>query len=113
MSRLILFTVDAVQSLGGLLVTRWTAAHQASLPFIISLSLLRLLSTESVISSSRLILCRPPLSPLALSLPWHPKLILLLTVYTFKKCIGARRLDITTHKCLSVLDIDVGVSYID
>ena len=89
-SRLILFTLTAAQSLSRvrLLVTRWTAACQASLSFTVSLSLLRLLSTESVMSSSHLIL----------SLPWHPKLILLLTVYTFTKRIGARRLDLSTHK---------------
>ena len=99
-SRLILFTLTAAQSLSRvrLLVTRWTAARQASLSFTVSLSLLRLLSTESVMSSSRLILCGPPLPPLALSLPWHPKLILLLPVYTFTKRIGARRLDLSTHK---------------
>ena len=37
--------------------TPWTAAHQASLSFTISRSLLKLTSTESVISSSHLILC--------------------------------------------------------
>ena len=42
-----------------LLATSWTAAHQASLSFIISLSLLKLMSIESVISSSHLILCHP------------------------------------------------------
>ena len=37
----------------------WTAAHQASLPFTISLSLLRLMSIELMILSNRLILCHP------------------------------------------------------
>ena len=42
----------------------WTAAHQASLSFTISQSLLKLMSIESVILSSRLILCYPfPLLP--------------------------------------------------
>ena len=42
-----------------LLVTPWTAALQASLSFTISLSLLKLISTESVMPSNRLILCHP------------------------------------------------------
>ena len=42
-------------------MTPWTAARQASLPITISLSLLKLMSTESVMPSSHLILCRPPL----------------------------------------------------
>ena len=41
--------------------TPWTAACQASLSFTISQSLLKLMSTESVIPSNHLILCRPPL----------------------------------------------------
>ena len=42
-----------------LFVTPWTAAHQASLSFTISLNLLRLMSTESVMPSNHLILCYP------------------------------------------------------
>ena len=42
-----------------LFVTPWTTAHQASLSFTISRSLLRLRSTESVMPSNHLILCRP------------------------------------------------------
>ena len=42
-----------------LFVTPWTAAHQASLSFIISWSLLRLTSIEMVMPSYYLILCRP------------------------------------------------------
>ena len=37
--------------------TTWTAAHQASLSFTISWSLLKLMSIESVIQSNHLILC--------------------------------------------------------
>ena len=50
-----------VQSLShvGLLVTPWTAAHQASLSFTISQSLLKLMSIESVMPSNHLILCLP------------------------------------------------------
>ena len=40
-------------------VTPWTAAHQASLSFTISQSLLKLMSIESVIPSNHLILCCP------------------------------------------------------
>ena len=39
----------------------WTAAHQASVSFTISQSLLKLMSSESVIPSSHLILCHSPL----------------------------------------------------
>ena len=37
----------------------WTAAHQASLSFIISQSLLKLMSIESVMPSNHLIFCLP------------------------------------------------------
>ena len=42
-----------------LFTTPWTTAHQASLSFTISQSLLKLMSTESMIPSNHLILCRP------------------------------------------------------
>ena len=42
-----------------LFLTQWVAAHQASLSFIISWSLLKLVFIESVMSSNHLILCRP------------------------------------------------------
>ena len=42
-----------------LFATPWTAACQASLSFTISWSLLKLMSIESVMPSTRLILCRP------------------------------------------------------
>ena len=50
-----------VQSLSHvrLFVTPWTAAHQTSLSFTISWSLLKLMSTESVMPSNHLILCCP------------------------------------------------------
>ena len=50
-----------VQSLSHvrLFVTPWTAAHQASLSFTISWSLLKLKSIELVMPSNHLILCRP------------------------------------------------------
>jgi len=42
-----------------LFMSPWTAAHQASLSFTISWSLFTLISTESVMTSNHLILCRP------------------------------------------------------
>ena len=42
-----------------LFVTPWTAAHQASLSITNSQSLLKLMSIQSVMPSSHLILCRP------------------------------------------------------
>ena len=38
-------------------VTQWTTAHQVSLPFIIFQSLLKLMSTELVLTSNHLALC--------------------------------------------------------
>ena len=53
--------VVVVQLLSGvrLFTTPWTAAHQASLSFTISLSLLKFTSIESVMPSNYLILCCP------------------------------------------------------
>ena len=42
-----------------LFATPWTAAHQASLSFTMSQSLLKLMSIESVMPSNHLILCHP------------------------------------------------------
>ena len=46
-----------------LIVTPWTAARQASLFFTTSWSLLRLMSIESVMPTSHLILCHPHSPP--------------------------------------------------
>jgi len=54
-------------------VTPWTAVHQASLSITIFHNLLKLMSFESVMPSTRLILC-PPLSPLAFNIAQHPGL---------------------------------------
>ena len=56
---------SSVQSLSRVqfFVTSWTAAHQASLSIANSWSLLKLMSMESVMPSSHLILCRPLLPP--------------------------------------------------
>ena len=50
-------------SLVRLFLTPWTAAHQASLSFTISRSLLKLMSIESVMPSNHLVLCHPLLLP--------------------------------------------------
>jgi len=42
-----------------LLVTPWTAAHQAFLSFTISLNLLKFMFIESVMPPNHLILCHP------------------------------------------------------
>ena len=58
--------LHVVQSLSGvrLFATPWTAARQASLSITSSLSLLKLMSIESVMPSNHLILCRSlPLPP--------------------------------------------------
>ena len=52
---LLLFTLEAVSDSA----TSWTVAHQASLAFTISQSLLRLTSIESVMPSNHLIFCHP------------------------------------------------------
>ena len=53
-----------------LYATPWTAAHQTSLSFTISQSLLRLMSIESVMPSNHLILCHHTLPP-AFNLAQH------------------------------------------
>ena len=55
-------SISSVQLLSHvwLFVTRWTAAHQASLSFTNSWSLLKLMSIESVMPSNHLILSAPP-----------------------------------------------------
>ena len=53
-----------------LFASPWTAAHQASLSFTISWSLLKLMSIELIMPSNHLILCHPLLFlPLVFSFP--------------------------------------------
>ena len=70
------FDFAVVQSLSRvqLFVTPWTAALQAPLSFIISRSLLRFMSFESVILSNHFILCRSSPSPPAFNLSQHQRL---------------------------------------
>ena len=53
----------SVAKLCWLFVTPWTVAHQASLSFIISQNLLKLMSIELVMPPNHLILCQPLLLP--------------------------------------------------
>ena len=59
MAHVCLYVVVQLLSRVWLFATPWIAARQASLSFIISQSLLRLMSTESVMPSNHLILCFP------------------------------------------------------
>ena len=58
-----IFVVIQLLSCVWLFATPWTAACQASMSFIISCSLLRLMSIEPVMPSNHLILCHPLLLP--------------------------------------------------
>ena len=58
LSKLFLFCCSIVHCIQ-LFVTPWTAACQSSLSFIISWSLLKLMSIQSMMPSSHLILCHP------------------------------------------------------
>ena len=60
------YIVDQSTSPVQLLVTPWTAAHQASLSFTISRNLCKLMSTESMMPSNHLIPC--------LTLPFLPSI---------------------------------------
>ena len=59
----VIFVVVQSLSCVWLFSTPWTAARQASLSLTISLSLLKLMSIETVMRSNHLILCHPPLLP--------------------------------------------------
>ena len=63
-----MFVVVVVQSLRPVRVfeTPWTAAHQASLSFTISWSLLKLMSIELMMLSNHLVLCHPLLLPVGI-----------------------------------------------
>ena len=53
------YCCSVAKSLSDSFETPYTAAHQASLSFTISRSLLKFMSIESVMSSNHLILCHP------------------------------------------------------
>ena len=77
-----------VQSLSRvqLFVTPCTAAHQASLSFTISWSLLKLISTESMMPSNHLILLPP--SPLAVNLSQHQVFSMRRLLTSGDQCMG-------------------------
>ena len=65
-----------------LFATPWTEAHQASLSFTISWSLLKLMPIESVMPSNHLILCRPLLLP--------PSILLSVRVFSSESALHIR-----------------------
>ena len=99
----IIVQFSSVQSLSHvrLFVTPWTAAHQASLSITNSWSLLKLISTESVMSSNHLILCCPLLlllsifpsirvfsNELALCMRWPKNWSFTFSISLFYKYLG-------------------------
>ena len=81
----VLFQIFVVQSPSciQLFATLWTAARQASLSFTISLSLLKLMSTESVMPSNHFILCHPLLL--------LPSVFSSIRVFSNESCLCIRR----------------------
>ena len=83
-----------------LFVTPWSAAHQASLFFTISWSLLKLMSIESVIPSNQLILCCPlPLLPS----PAFPSI----RVFSSKLALHVRGQSVGTSASALVLPVNI------
>ena len=78
-----------------LFVTQWNAAHQASLSFTISQSLLKLMSIESVMLSNHLILC-------------HPLLLLPLTFPSIR--VFANELTLHIIRCLKYWSFSFSIS---
>ena len=68
LSQIIIVVVQSLNHVQ-LFVTPWTTAHQASLSFTTSQSLLKLMSIESVMPSNHLILCHLPFSSCLQSFP--------------------------------------------
>ena len=86
----------------------WTAAHQASLSFTISQSLLKLMSIESVMPSDHQILCHP--------LPFLPSIFSCIRVFfrvsslhqvarVLKLQLKAKRLERILKKCTAVCSV--------
>ena len=72
-------------------MTLWTAVHQASLSFIISRSLLKLISIESVMPSNHLILCCP-LLPLPSNFPISKSFLMSQLFASGSQSVGASAL---------------------
>ena len=79
--------------------TPWTAAHQASLSFTISWSLLKLVSIESVMPSNHLILCRPLLL--------LPSIFLSIRVFSNELALRIRWPSIIASASASVLPMNI------
>ena len=90
-----------VQSLSHvqLIATPWTAAHQASLSFTISRSLLRLMTIELVMSSNHLILCH--------SLLLLPSIFPSIRVFSSKLVIHIRWQSIGASALVSVIPMKI------
>ena len=90
-----------VQSLSHvqLIATPWTAAHQASLSFTISQSLLRLMTIELVMSSNHLILCH--------SLLLLPSIFPSIRVFSSKLVIHIRWQSIGASALVSVIPMNI------
>ena len=90
-----------VQSLSHvqLIATPWTAAHQASLSFTISQSLLRLMTIELVMSSNHLILCH--------SLLLLPSIFPSIRVFSSKLVIHIRWQSIGASALVSVIPMKI------
>ena len=79
--------------------TPWTAAHQASLSFTISWSLLKLVSIESVMPSNHLILCHPLLL--------LPSVFPSIRVFSNESALRIRWPSITASASASVLPMNI------
>ena len=82
-----------------LLVTPWTAAHQASLSFTISWSLLKLMSIRSVMLSNHLFLCHPLLL--------LPSIFPSIRVFSSESVLHIRWPDIGASASASVLPVNI------
>jgi len=79
--------------------TPWTAAHQASLSFTISWSLLKLVSIDTVMPSNHLILCRPLLL--------LPSIFLSIRVFSNESALRIRWPSTTASASASVLPVNI------
>ena len=97
----------ALQSLscGRLFATPWTVAHQASLSFTVSLSLLKLTSTESVMPSNHLVLCHP----LLLFICRRPKQKLKISTSSQPKDTGHASKSPGTRQIIRVSTLEAGL----
>ena len=93
--------LSPVQSLSHvrLFLTPWTGAHQASLSFTISQSLLKFISIESVILSNHLIFCHPLLL--------LPSVFPSIRVFSNELALRIRWLSVGTSASASVLEMNI------